>query len=394
MHVVTNLINIANRNNRLTNTEILKLRKDLHKNPELSGFEYETAKRIKRFINKHNPTRILENIGGTGLAVIYKFPKKGKSVTIRCELDALPIQEENQFNHKSKKDGISHKCGHDGHMAIVTGLVLWLKNQPFNSGEIILLFQPAEENGKGANLVVKDKRFKELKTDYIFALHNIPEKPLHNIIIIKKGFSAVVQSFIVRIKGKKSHASEPEHGKNPALALSNIITTISKLEVTKHEDENFALITPVHINMGQIAYGISPENAEIHYTMRTWSEENTTAVKTQIKTSIQKICQTHKLKHEIEWLEYFPASTNNTKSNNYIIRAAKENNYKITLRPYPFKFGEDFGWFSREYKTAMFGLGAGINTPALHNSDYDFPDEIIETGITMFKSIISNIMKE
>tara|TARA_B110000305_G_scaffold237233_1_gene300089 strand:+ start:43 stop:1179 length:1137 start_codon:yes stop_codon:yes gene_type:complete len=378
----------------LINPEIINLRKELHRNPELSSFEYGTAKRIRRFIEKHNPTDILENIGGTGLVAIYKYQKKGKSITIRCELDALPIQEENEFKHQSKKEGISHKCGHDGHMAIVSGLIFWLKNQSFNSGEIILLFQPAEENGKGANRVLKDERFKSLKTDYVFALHNIPKEPLNGIILIDKRFSAEVQSFIVSVKGKKSHASEPENGINPALGLSNIITTLSKLEVVKPEDKNFTLMTPVHINMGQIAYGISPANGELHYTIRTWNRKNMSALRVQINEIIQQVCQIHKLQYEIVWLEYFPAAANDIESNNFIEKAAKENNYKISERPYPFKFGEDFGWFSREYKTAMFGLGAGLDTPALHNADYDFPDEIIETGITMFKSIISNIMKE
>ena len=378
----------------MINPEIINLRKELHRNPELSSFEYGTAKRIRRFIEKHNPTDILENIGGTGLVAIYKYQKKGKSITIRCELDALPIQEENEFKHQSKKEGISHKCGHDGHMAIVSGLIFWLKNQSFNSGEIILLFQPAEENGKGANRVLKDERFKSLKTDYVFALHNIPKEPLNGIILIDKRFSAEVQSFIVSVKGKKSHASEPENGINPALGLSNIITTLSKLEVVKPEDKNFTLMTPVHINMGQIAYGISPANGELHYTIRTWNRKNMSALRVQINEIIQQICQIHKLQYEIVWLEYFPAAANDIESNNFIEKAAKENNYKISERPYPFKFGEDFGWFSREYKTAMFGLGAGLDTPALHNADYDFPDEIIETGITMFKSIISNIMKE
>ena len=378
----------------MINPEIINLRKELHRNPELSSFEYGTAKRIRRFIEKHNPTDILENIGGTGLVAIYKYQKKGKSITIRCELDALPIQEENEFKHQSKKEGISHKCGHDGHMAIVSGLIFWLKNQSFNSGEIILLFQPAEENGKGANRVLKDERFKSLKTDYVFALHNIPKEPLNGIILIDKRFSAEVQSFIVSVKGKKSHASEPENGINPALGLSNIITTLSKLEVVKPEDKNFTLMTPVHINMGQIAYGISPANGELHYTVRTWNRKNMSALRVQINEIIQQVCQIHKLQYEIVWLEYFPAAANDIESNNFIEKAAKENNYKISERPYPFKFGEDFGWFSREYKTAMFGLGAGLDTPALHNAAYDFPDEIIETGITMFKSIISNIMKE
>jgi len=373
--------------------EILSLRKELHQNPELSSFEFETAERIRNFIEKHHPTEILENLGGTGVAAIYKFPKKGPSITIRCELDALPIQEENLFEHQSKNKGISHKCGHDGHMAIVSGLIFWLKKQSFESGEVILLFQPAEENGEGAHLVLQDKRFKNLETDYIFALHNIPKEPLHSIQLMEKGFSAEVQSFIVKVNGKESHAAEPENGVNPALGLSEMIAAFSKLVVAKPEDENFALLTPVHINMGQKAYGISPANGELHYTMRTWSGTNMSTLKTQVSSIVRGISEQHQLAYDIEWLEYFPASANDTDSNAYVAWAAKENNFQVVERPYPFKFGEDFGWFSREYKTAMFGLGAGIDTPALHNADYDFPDELLETGILMFQSIISNILK-
>lgn len=377
----------------MIHTELLNLRKELHKNPELSSFEFETSNRIRKFVEKHNPSSIIENVGETGLAVIYKYKKKGKSITIRCELDALPIQEDNQFSHQSKTEGVSHKCGHDGHMAIVSGLIFWIKNQSFESGKIILLFQPAEETGKGAYQIIKDKKFKELQTDYYFALHNIPKEPLHSIILIEKGFSAEVQSLIIKVKGKESHAAEPENGINPAVGISDIIRIMSELSVNYPEDENFTVLTPVHINMGQKSYGISPAKGELHYTLRTWSNEKMLILKTQIEAVVKKTCHVHKLEYEVEWLEYFPASNNNITCNNYIEKAAQENKFKIIKRPYPFKFGEDFGWFSKKYKTAMFGLGAGINTPALHNADYDFPDEIIETGISMFKSIISNIMK-
>ncbi len=378
----------------MVNVEIINLRKELHKNPELSSFEFKTVNRIQKFIEKHGSTSRIEKIGGTGLAAIYEYPKKGKSVIIRCELDALPIQEENQFSHKSKTSGVSHKCGHDGHMAIVSGLIFWLKQQSFKSGKIILLFQPAEETGEGAYRVINDKKFKDLKADYIFALHNIPKEPLHSILLTENGFSAEVQSVIIKVKGKESHAAEPENGINPALGISTLIKEISYLNVTNPNDENFTVITPVHINMGQKSYGISPANGELHYTLRTWNNQKMLICKTMIAAIIKKTCQTHKLEHKIEWLEYFPASINDMKSNLFISNAAKQNNYNLINKSHSFKFGEDFGWFSKEYKTAMFGLGAGIHSPALHNADYDFPDELIETGMTMFQSIISNIMKE
>ncbi|MEM1124104.1 MAG: M20/M25/M40 family metallo-hydrolase, partial [Bacteroidota bacterium] len=194
----------------MNDNTITNLRKKLHQYPELSSAEWATRDRIKAFIDQNHPTTRTEHAGETGLMAIYEFPKKGKTVTIRCELDALPIQEINLFAHRSKNDGVAHKCGHDGHMAIVTGLIFWIKQQTFESGTIVLLFQSAEETGKGAARILNDPKFKALQTDYIFALHNIPKAPLHQIIFIEKGFSAEVQSFILRLTGKESHAAEPE----------------------------------------------------------------------------------------------------------------------------------------------------------------------------------------
>lgn len=377
----------------MSNTEIIHLRKELHAYPELSSAEFETAGRIRDFIEKHNPPSFFETIGETGLAAVYEYPKKGPAIAIRCELDALPIREDNQFSHRSKREGVSHKCGHDGHMAIVAGLIFGIRNQPPDSGKIILLFQPAEETGEGAYRIIQDEKFRKLEIDYLFALHNIPGVPLNSIILAQKGFSSEVQSLIIKLTGKESHAAEPENGINPATALAEIITVLSALNVNDPGDENFAILTPVHIRMGQKAYGISPADGEIHYTLRAWNGKKLSSLKRQIETAINEVCKKYKTKLETEWLEHFPASINDRECNDYVAKAAAENQLNIIERPYPFTFGEDFGWYSGEYKTAMFGLGAGTGTPALHHADYDFPDEIIGTGISMFRSIISSIMK-
>jgi len=374
--------------------EIKKLRKELHQYPELSGREFETAKRIQKFIELHYPTKIIENIGGTGLAAIYDFLEKGPVIAIRCELDALPIKEKNEVEYRSITEGVSHKCGHDGHMAIVAGLIFWIKKQNLKSGKIILLFQPAEETGEGANKVLEDSKFEELNIDYIFAMHNIPGEPLHNIITMDKGFSAEVQSFKISVKGKESHASEPQNGINPGLGIAEIIKEISQLENLNPFDKNFTVLTPIYINMGKRAYGISPANGELHYTIRTWSIEKMEVLKNKLNAIFSICCQAKKLEFEVEWFEYFPASKNNVIGNKYVLEAAKINNLTIIERSYPFRFGEDFGWFSRKYKTAMFGVGAGIDSPALHHANYDFPDELIETGINMFKEIIKKVFQD
>lgn len=372
--------------------KIKLLRKELHKYPELSGQETLTASRIKKFVEKHHDTKIIERLGGNGLAIIYEFSNNGPNILIRCELDALPIEEVNNFEHRSLNSGISHKCGHDGHMAIVAGLVFWLKEQDFNKGKVILLFQPAEETGKGAPDVLKDDRFNELTPNYIFALHNIPCEPLHAIIIRYGNFSSTVQSVSIHLEGNESHSADPELGINPALCIAELIQKFDELNNNNPENVDFRLCVPIYSTMGLKSYGISAGFGEIHYTLRTRSNEKMENLKQDLSKILFEVCQKHKLHYSLKWFDYFPAIVNNKNCNQIILETAKNFNYDIIEKSAPFKFGEDFGWFSKKYKVGMFGVGAGIQSPSLHHANYDFPDEIIETGMNMFKGIIKTIL--
>lgn len=373
--------------------KIKALRKELHQHPELSGEEIETPQRIKKFLAHYPPAKIIEDIGGHGLAGIYTFGGEGPVIMIRCELDALPIEESNLFEYRSAVEGVSHKCGHDGHMAMVAGLIFWIKEQTFGQGKVVLLFQPSEETGQGARAITEDPKFKELKPDYVFALHNIPGEALNTIIMLPNNFSSTVQSLGILLKGKESHASEPENGINPALAIAEIIREFDLFNILEPEKTNFTMVTPVHIKMGQIAYGISAGSAELHYTIRTRDEREMEKLKSVISQFLIQVCRQHNLKLETGWFDYFPASINDPFCNELILKASKNNNLNLKEKPLPYNFGEDFGWFSKNYRSAMFGLGSGENSPALHNPDYDFPEEIIPAGIGMFTSIIEQILK-
>ena len=227
----------------MTLQKVIELRHKLHAHPELSNYESNTTKIIAAFISQYNPDEIIQRLGGHGIAAVYDMPDEGPTIMIRCELDALPIEEINEdLTYKSTLQGVSHKCGHDGHMAMVAGLAEWLEKKPIDNGKVILLFQPAEENGQGAERVLNDSKFKSLEIDYIFALHNIPSEPMHSIIIMDQGFSAEVISVIIKISGKTSHAAEPDKGNNPALSLSQIITSLAALNVTDPHDNKFCLL--------------------------------------------------------------------------------------------------------------------------------------------------------
>ena len=346
---------------------------------------------------QYKPDEIIEGLGGYGIAFVIKGKQKGPSVMFRCELDALPIDEINQFPYRSSKYGISHKCGHDGHMTIMAGLAEVLFNNPPKIGRVILLFQPSEETGQGAKQVIEDPKFERIKPDFIFALHNIPGFPKNKILIKNSVFSSASIGLIVRLTGKTSHASEPEKGQNPVFAMAAILNKVEKYALPGISPERIKIITPIYTRLGEKAFGTNPGYAEMMFTLRATYTEDFEDLKeytlNTIQKSIQKVAPLEKLYMECEWVEDFPNTENDLTCNNIVLKAAKQSQFSTEKLLFPFRWSEDFGHFLANYPGALFGLGSGTDQPALHNPDYDFPDELIETGIRIFYNIYNIILK-
>ena len=372
--------------------KIIELRHELHKHPEVSNNEYKTSERIVNFMKPLMPDEII-NLGKTGKAFVFKGKEAGKTIVFRAELDALPILEKNSLAYLSVNPNVSHMCGHDGHMAILAGLAQKIAKESFQYGKVVFLFQPAEEVEQGALDVVNDPAFKTINPDYIFALHNIPGVKKHNIVVKNGSFSAASKGMTIRLLGKTAHAAEPENGISPADSISQIISQLHKLRDDKSLFKDLILITIIHIQMGEISFGTSPGYAEIRVTLRSFENEDMDVLITNSEKIINEISKAENLEYEISYSEIFPASVNNQECFRFVEQAAKQNNYKLDYIEKPFSWSEDFGYFAQEYKTALFGLGSGVSQPPLHNPDYDFPDEIIETGINMFYTIYKIINK-
>ncbi len=372
--------------------ELIQLRQELHKHPEVSGNESKTAQRILDFLAKYKPNQVTTNLGGNGILAIYKGKKDGKTILLRCELDAIPIQEINEFDYKSIYEGVSHKCGHDGHMAILCGMAKTLHENPLEKGTVMLLFQPAEEDGNGAKRVLNDSNFDAIKPDFAFALHNLPGFKKHQIIVKENTFTCAVNSMIIHLNGKTSHAGEPENGINPSLAIAEIIQVFNSKINTDVSSKKYCLITPIHINMGEKAYGVSAGYGEVHFTVRSNSNAQMRIIESNLEENVNEIATKFNLRTKINWTESFQANENNIEAVNFIRKSASNLNLNILEKELPFTFGEDFGLFTQNFKGAMLGLGSGENTPSLHNPDYDFPDEIIKTGSTLFYQITKEIL--
>jgi amidohydrolase len=380
------MLNVAQLNN------LTSIRKKLHAHPEVSEQEFETQKTIVEFLNKECDASV-KLIAKTGVLAIFNSHKTGPTVMIRGDIDALPIMELNSFDYASTTKGVSHKCGHDGHTTILLGLAQLFSERPIEKGKLILLFQPAEENGMGAQAVMSDVEFKVQKIDYVFALHNLPGYKTNEIVVKENEFTGNVKSIILKMTGKTAHAAEPHKGVNPSMAISEIFTYANRITFNKPAEKNFFLMTPVYSLLGDNeSYGISAGYGEVHFTIRSWSTDLMKQRSEEIVVFIEETCKNYGLSLEVSWTEVFHANINAPEAVDLIRNAGLENKLSVIEREYPFPWGEDFGLFTHHYKGAMFGLGAGAATPSLHNPDYDYPDAITETGIRMFSSIINQIL--
>lgn len=366
----------------------------MHRHPELSGHEKATAKYIAEKLEKLEPDSLLTGLGGHGVMAIFDGSESGKSILLRCELDALPITEENDFDHQSKEEGVAHKCGHDGHMTILLGVAEYIsKNRPEN-GSVRLLFQPAEETGAGARAILDDEKYKDLKSpDYVFALHNVPGIEMHTIGSKAGVFTPSVISLKIHLKGRTSHAGEPDKGINPAFAISALIPKVQQLHQPDLQKPDFAVIAISEVKVGNHNYGTSAGDGFLGLTIRSLSNQKLDALKEKIHALAEKMAKKYSLEYTPEWFEEFSACINDRKCHEIIMQAAGLAEIDAVELEEPFPWGEDFGFFTEKYKGAMFALGAGNDTPPIHHPEYDFPEELILTGIKMFTGIVEKILK-
>lgn len=369
---------------------LIGLRRALHAAPDLAGAEAATAQAIAAFLHPTAPDQVITGLGGHGLALVYDSGKPGPRILFRAELDALPIVETGLVAHHSRRAGVAHLCGHDGHMAGLAGLGLMLARDRPARGCVILLFQPAEETGAGARAVLADPRFDTLRPDWAFALHNMPGLPLGAVAIAAGPASCASVGLHLHFSGHEAHAAQPETGRSPAPALARLMAGLAPHALPASMGPDFRLATLCHMRLGTPAFGIAPGEAEAHITLRTCSDAALDGFERDIRALVQDCAQGLDL--TITRHDHFNATQNDPQAAALVASAANALGMAQTPFAFPMRASEDFGAFSAITRTALFFLGAGKAQPALHNPDYDFPDDLIAPGCAIFAEILRQIM--
>lgn len=380
---------------RLTNSDIAELtdfRHHLHRHPEVSGQEEWTAAEVVAALQALAPDQILTGLGGHGVAAVWQAAEPGPTVMFRSELDALPIEEQSEVSHRSTIPGKGHLCGHDGHSTILLGLARLLSREGPARGRVILLFQPAEEDGSGAAAVLADPRFAAIRPDWAFALHNMPGHPLGQVIIAPGPANCASEGLRVLFRGRTAHASQPETGVSPALALAALMPAALAAGPGGRLEPGFRLVSICHARMGEPAFGITPGEGELWLTLRTLADADMAALREEVTTLARDLAERHGLGLEFSHHDRFAACVNHADSARAILRALEALGMKHSETGLPMRASEDFGLFGGQAKAAMFLLGSGEASPALHNPDFDFPDGLIPQGVAIFDRVMRDLL--
>lgn len=367
---------------RLTNSDLaalVALRRELHTHPEVSGQEVWTAARIADALRELGADQIVTGLGGHGVAGVFAGPAPGPTVLLRCELDALPIEETGTPAWRSTIAGKGHLCGHDGHMVTILGVGRMVARNRPATGRVVLMFQPAEEDGSGAIAVCADPAFAPLAPDWAFALHNEPDIP-RGIAHIPIGLaSAPSVGLRLSLTGIEAHACAPEDGVSPAATMADWMTLFPNLSRGVFPDDDYRLVTLTHARLGEPSFGIAPGRGEIFLTCRTTSD----AALDRLVAEIRDLVSNHPPNLAVEMTEHdhFLAGVNDPRAA-AILRDAASAAGLDAQDGVPLRASEDFGRFGHDCPAAMLLLGAGPG-PALHNPDYDFDDDLIAPGAAL-----------
>ena len=349
-----------------------EIRHALHEHPQTAGNEQFAHDIIVKHLQTLHPDKVYTHVGGWGVIAVWGKEPQAPTIAFRADTDALPI---------------GHRCGHDGHTTIllrVAELVdgeFKIHNSKFN---IILVWQPAEETGEGARAVIESGILQQYNIVRFYGMHNLPGYPLGTVVLCPRTFAAASTGVVYHLDGRETHASTPEMGINPGLAVGEIVKRFDGLN--GHGGE-FRQSTLICIHLGSPAFGTSAGHAEVMFTLRAFSNDEMERLLADANGVVDEIAARHGLTVSRTLVEPFRATENYGAAVEEIEKAASNMPLRVRYQMKPNRWSEDFAEYLLHWRGAMFGMGSGEHQPELHHPDYDFPDDLIEPAARLINAI-------
>ncbi|MEE2774849.1 MAG: M20 aminoacylase family protein [Pseudomonadota bacterium] len=363
-------------------------RRYLHANPEL-GFEcYKTSDFVKSKLKEFGVDEIHEGIAKTGVVAVIKGPGHGKTIALRADMDALPLTEVRDHKYKSLTPGVMHACGHDGHTAMLLGAARYLSESRNFSGQVVLIFQPAEEGGGGAEVMCKEGIMERFKIDSIYGIHNDPGKPLGYVTTNKGPIMASADEFSIRVLGRGGHAANPETSTDPimiAIQLSQAIQTISSRNLSALERVVIS-ITQIH---GGTTHNIIPCEAFINGTVRTLSKSSQKLVLERLEALCEGHAAAYNGEIKLDFQFGYPPTVNHSKETEFAANVARQivGSSNVNDNAEPIMAAEDFSFMIEKRPGAYLHFGQGKG-PDVHNALYDFNDDLSPIGASFLAKLV------
>ncbi|SEJ87842.1 amidohydrolase [Bhargavaea ginsengi] len=358
------------------------LRRELHQHPELSNEETWTKRRLIKFLKVHTSLEIIDR--GSWFFAAHRAGKNRRNIAFRADFDALPIDETIDLSWGSKFPGKAHKCGHDGHSATLAGFALEVDQQKPDVN-VFFLFQPAEETGDGAIQCVS--LIEDEQVDEFYAYHNMSGFPFQAVGILDGTMFCASKGLTIHLDGLPAHASQPEDGINPVFALASIVHAIPQL-INPADYQGLVLCTVVQIQAGEKAFGISASNGVLRLTIRALYEYELERVQKKLEQYSAALADEHGLRIRFEYNDEFPETANDKETADKVRAAVKSAGLKDFEMKEAFRGSEDFGHLAKLTKAAYCIIGNGEDHPHIHTAEYDFRDELIESGTDLFLAIL------
>ena len=376
--------------------EIRSWRHTLHAHPELGYEEKWTSDFVADKLQSFG-IEVHKGLGGTGVVGVLKGLDahlgggSNKAIGLRADMDALPMTEENDFPYKSKFDGRMHACGHDGHTAMLLGAAKLLASRNNFNGTVYFIFQPAEEGGGGGLAMIDDGLFDEFPMDSVWGMHNWPGMEEGTVAVHKGSVMAAADRFEVTVNGNGGHAAMPQATNDPVLAVTAIIQALQQIVARKQNPLDAVVVSVTQINAGS-GFNIIPQKANFIGTIRTVNP----ATRVDVHKQFTQICEATALAYgcvaDVSVIKGYPVTVNDIESSDKAIEVASslfgKNSVKTNLTP---SMGaEDFAYMLEKTPGAYIWLGAGEGKSGcmLHNTKYDFNDNILPLGISYWEKLV------
>jgi len=383
-------------------SEIRAIRRDLHAHPELRYEEHRTAELVAAKLREWG-LEVTTGIGGTGLVGTLRRGTSTRAVGLRADMDALPVQEQNVFEHASKHEGKMHACGHDGHTAMLLAGARWLAAHGGFDGIVHFIFQPAEEGGAGAQKMIDEGLFERFPCEAVFGMHNWPGMAVGQFGVTPGPMMASSNEFEITVRGKGAHAAMPQNGIDPVLVATHVVQALQSVITRNKKPIDAAVLSVTEIHAGN-ATNVVPDSAIIRGTVRTFTLETLDLIETRMKAIVEQLPTAFGATGAMHFHRNYPPTINDRKQTEFAVSVMRElvGDANVDAACEPTMGSEDFAFMllAKPGCYAFIGNGDGSHRHSghgmgpcmLHNPSYDFNDELIPLGGSYWARLVQRFL--